>query len=40
MDTLKYMLTYRPDISRVISEKSKKSSIPLTWRELDDEEYD
>lgn len=41
MDTLKYMLTFRPDISKVITQNKKKSSIPTTWSELDDEtEYE
>lgn len=38
MDTLKYMLTYRPDISKVIMKKDNKSSIPTRWSELNDDE--
>lgn len=39
MDTLKYMLTYRPNISTLITEKKKQNSIPTTWTEIDDDEY-
>lgn len=37
MDTLKYMLTYQPNISKIIQKSKKKSSIPLEWSEIDEE---
>ena len=40
MDTLKYMLTYRPDISKVIMNSSKNSSIPTQWREIEELDND
>jgi hypothetical protein len=40
MDTLKYMLTYRPDISKVIMNNSYKSSIPTQWREIEELDND
>lgn len=40
MDTLKYMLTYRPDISKVIMNNSKNSSIPTQWREIEELDND
>lgn len=37
MDTLKYMLTYLPNISTIIQEKKKKPSIPTNWCEIEDD---
>lgn len=39
MDTLKYMLTFRPNIGTLITQTRRKSSIPLDWYEEKDE-YD
>lgn len=39
MDTLKYMLTYRPNVSTIIQAKAKTSTIPTKWTELEDD-YD
>ena len=40
MDTLKYMLTYRPDISKVIMSNNKSNSIPTQWREIEELDND
>jgi phage terminase large subunit len=39
MDTLKYMLTYRPNVSTLIQARAKTSTIPTKWTELEDD-YD
>ena len=39
MDTLKYMLTYRPNIGTLITQTRKKTNIPLEWYEEEDD-YD